>query len=91
MNIFKTAFWLLFLGVLGVYSLLAFDLFKGDANGIVGGINLSKISKYFFYVFLVYSFWYAFKQKIGWLQNTLMMSLMLVLTVVFMEWICGVC
>ena len=90
MNIFKTAFWLLFLGILGVYSLLAFDLFKGDANGIVGGINLLKISKYFFYVFLVYSFWYAFKQKIGWLQNTLMMSLMLVLTVLFLEWICGI-
>ena len=90
MNIFKAIFWLLFLGVLGIFSLLAFDLFRGDANGIVGGINLSGISKYLFYVFLAYSFWYAFKQKISWLQNTLMMSLVLFLTILFLEWICGV-
>ena len=90
MNILKAIFWLLFLGVIGIYSLLIFDFLKGDGNGIVGGINFAPIAKYSFYGFLAYSFWYAFKQKIGWLQNTLMMSLVLVLTVLFLEWICGV-
>ena len=90
MNIFRIIFWVLLLCVLGFTGLLVVDFLKGDGNGIVGGINFAPITKYSFYAFLVYSFWYAFKQKISWLQNTLMMSLMLVLTVLFLEWVCGV-
>ena len=90
MNIFRIIFLLLLLSVLGFTGLLAIDLLKGDGNGIVAGINFAPLAKYAFYVFLVYSFWYAFKQKIGWLQNLLMMSLMLVLTIALLEWICGV-
>ena len=90
MNIFRIIFLFLLLCVLGFTGLLVVDFLKGDGNGILGGINFTPIAKYSFYFFLIYSFWYAFKQKIGWLQNTLMMSLMLVLTVLFLEWICGV-
>ena len=90
MNIFRIIFLLLLLCVLGFTGLLIVDFLKGDGNGIVSGINFTPLAKYSFYAFLAYSFWYAFKQKIGWLQNTLMMSLVLVLTVLFLEWICGV-
>jgi hypothetical protein len=90
MNILKSIFWLFFLGVLGIYSLLIFDFLKGDGNGIVGGINFALFAKYSFYAFLIYSFWYAFKQKISWLQNVLMSGLMIVLTLVLLEWICGI-
>ena len=90
MNIFRIIFLFLLLCVLGFTGLLVVDFLKGDGNGILGGINFTPLAKYSFYFFLIYSFWYGFKQKIGWLQNTLMMSLMLVLTVLFLEWICGV-
>jgi hypothetical protein len=89
MNIVRIIFWLLFLSVLGTLGLLAFDLFRGDANGIVGGIELSNMIKYLILMFLGYSFWYAFKQKIGWLQNVLLSGLMIVLTIALLEWICG--
>jgi hypothetical protein len=90
MNIVRIIFWLLFLSVLGTIGILTLDLFKGDANGIVGGIDLSNIIKYLILMFLGYSFWYAFKQKIGWLQNVLLSCLMIVLTIVLLEWICGI-
>jgi hypothetical protein len=90
MNMFRIIFWLLFLCVLGFTGLLTLDFLKGDSNGIVAGINFIPLAKYSFYLFLAYSFWYAFKHKIGWLQNILMPSLMLVLTILFLEWICGV-
>ncbi len=90
MNYFRIIFLFLLLCVLGITGLLIMDILKGDGNGIVAGINVEPLAKYTFYLFLAYSFWYAFKHKIGWLQNTLMMSLVLVLTVLFLEWICGV-
>jgi hypothetical protein len=90
MNIVRIIFWLLFLSVFGTLGLLTFDLFKGDANGIVGGFDLSNIIKYLIFMFLGYSFWYAFKQKIGWLQNVLLSGLMIILTIVLLEWICGI-
>lgn len=90
MNIVRIIFWLLFLSVLGTIGLLTLDLFRGDANGIVGGVDLSNIIKYLIFMFLGYSFWYAFKQKIGWLQNVLLSGLMIVLTLVLLEWICGI-
>lgn len=90
MNIFRIIFLLLLLCVLGFTGLLVIDFLKGDGNGIVAGINFAALAKYTFYLFLAYSFWYAFKQKIGWLQNVVMSGLMLVLTILFLEWICGV-
>lgn len=90
MNIFRVIFLLLLLCVFGFSGLLIVDFLKGDGNGIVAGINFAPLAKYSFYVFLAYSFWYAFKLKISWLQNMLMMSLVLVLTILFLEWICGV-
>lgn len=90
MNIFRVIFLLLLLCVLGFTGLLVVDFLKGDGNGIVAGINLAPLAKYTFYLFLAYSFWYAFKQKIGWLQNVVMSGLMLVLTILLLEWICGV-
>ena len=90
MNIVKVIFWLLCLIVIGTISLLTFDLLKGDANGIVGGIDFSSIFKYSFFLLLGYAFWFAFKQKIGWLQNVMMSGLMIVLTLILLEWICGI-
>jgi hypothetical protein len=90
MNIVKIIFWLLFLSVLGTIGLLTFDLLKGDGNGIVGGIDLASIVKYLIFIFSGYAFWYAFKQKVGWLQNVLMSGLMIVLTLVLLEWLCGI-
>jgi hypothetical protein len=66
------------------------DALRGDGNGIVVGINFGGIVKYLIYSFLAYSFWYAFKQKIAWLQNVLMSGLMIFLTIFLLEWICGV-
>ena len=74
----------------GTLGLIAMDALRGDGNGIVAGINLAAIVKYLIYAFLVYSFWYAFKAKIGWLQNVLMSGLMIVLTVILLEWVCGI-
>lgn len=90
MNIFRIIFLLLFFCVLGFTGLLLLDFLKGDGNGIVAGINFLPLAKYSFYLFLAYSFWYAFKHKVGWLQNVLMPGLMLFLTLLFLEWICGV-
>jgi hypothetical protein len=90
MNIVKIIFWLLFLSVFGTIGLLTFDLWKGDGNGIVGGIDLASIVKYLIFIFSGYAFWYAFKQKVGWLQNVLMSGLMIVLTLVLLEWLCGI-
>ena len=90
MNVFRVIFLFLLLCVLGFTGLLVVDFLKGDGNGIVSGIDFVPLATYSFYGFLVYSFWYAFKQKVGWLQNTLMMSLVLVLTILFLEWICGI-
>ena len=90
MNIVKVIFWLLFLGVVATIGLLAFDLFRGDANGMVGGIDLSNIINYLIFIFLGYTFWYAFKQKIGWLQNVLISGVMIVVTIVLLEWLCGI-
>ncbi len=90
MNIVRVIFWVLFLSVLGTIGLLTFDLLKGDGNGIVGGIDLSNIVNYLIYLFLGYTFWYAFKQKIGWLQNVMMSGLMIILTIILLEWICGI-
>jgi hypothetical protein len=90
MNIVKIIFWLLFLSVFGTIGLLTFDLLKGDGNGIVGGIDLASIVKYLIFIFSGYAFWYAFKQKVGWLQNVLMSGLMIVLTLVLLEWLCGI-
>jgi hypothetical protein len=81
---------LLFLSVLGTIGLLTFDLLKGDGNGIVGGFDLGSIVKYLIFTFLGYAFWYAFKQKVSWLQNVLMSGLMIVLTLVLLEWVCGI-
>lgn len=89
MNIFRFIFWLLLCCVLGFAGLLILDFIKGDGNGIVAGINFTPLTKYSFYLFLAYSFCYAFKQKIGWLQNIIMSSLMLFITIFFLEWICG--
>lgn len=90
MNIFRLIFLLLLLCMLSFIGLLILDFLKGDGNGIVAEINFMPLAKYAFYLFFAYSFWYAFKYKIGWLQNILMPSLMLVLTILFLEWICGV-
>ncbi len=90
MNIVRVIFWLLFLGVLATIGLLTFDLLKGDANGIVGGIDLTNIIQYLLLISLAYSVWYAFKQKIGWLQNGLISGMMIVLTIALLEWICGI-
>ena len=90
MNIWRIIFWLLLLITLGTLGLVIMDTLKGDGNGIVAGINLGGIVKYLIYGFLIYSFWYAFKYKIAWLQNTLILGMMMVLTVVLLEWICGI-
>lgn len=90
MNIFRIIFLLLLLCVLAFTGLLILDLLKGDGNGIVAGINFSSFAKYSFYIFLIYSFWHAFKHKISWLQNILMPCLMLVLTIILLEWISGI-
>lgn len=90
MNTFKIIFLLLLLSVLGSSGLLLLDLLRGDGNGIIAGINLAPVAKYLTYAFLAYSFWYAFKQKIGWLQNLMMSGLMIFLTVLLLEWICGI-
>ena len=90
MNISRIIFLLLLLCVLGSMGLLVLDLLKGDSNGIVAGVNFVPLAKYALYLFLVYSFWYAFKQKIGWMQNVLMSCLMFIFTIIFFEWICGV-
>ena len=66
------------------------DALRGDGNGIVAGINLAAIVKYLIYTFLAYSFWYAFKAKAGWLQNVMMSGLMIFLTVLLLEWLCGI-
>jgi hypothetical protein len=90
MNIVRIIFLVLFLSVLGTIGLLTFDSLKGDGNGIVAGIDLTNIVKYLIYLLLAYAFWYAFKQKIGWLQNVMMSGLMIVLTIFLLEWICGI-
>jgi hypothetical protein len=76
--------------VIALWGLLAMDFFRGDANGIVAGFNLSPIAKYLTYSFLACTFWYAFKQKVAWLQNLMMMGLMFVLSIFLLEWICGI-
>lgn len=90
MNIWRIIFWVLLLITLCVWGLVIMDNLKGDGNGIVAGINLGSIVKYLIYGFLLYSLWYAFKHRITWLQNTLMLGMMMVLTVVLLEWICGI-
>ena len=90
MNIYRIIFWLLLLITLGSLGLVIVDMLKGDGNGIVAGINFGSFVKYLIYSLLIYSFWYAFKQKIGWLQNLMMAGLMLFLTIFLLEWICGI-
>ncbi len=90
MNIWRIIFWLLLLITFGTLGLVIMDVLRGDGNGIVAGINFSGIVKYVIYSLLLYSFWYAFKQKIGWLQNLMMSGLMLFLTIFLLEWICGI-
>jgi len=90
MNIYRIIFWLLLFITLGTLGLVIVDMLKGDGNGIVAGINFGNIVKYLIYTFLGYSFWFAFKQKVAWLQNVLMFGLMLFLTIFLLEWICGV-
>ncbi|MES2518272.1 MAG: hypothetical protein V4585_09210 [Bacteroidota bacterium] len=85
----KIIFWLLFASIISLLGLLALDIFLGDGNGIVAGFRLSIIAKYLSIIFLVYALWYAFNQKIAWLQNVLLSGLMIVLTIVLLEWICG--
>jgi hypothetical protein len=89
MNIWRIIFWLLLLITFGTLGLVIMDALRGDGNGIVAGINFGSIVKYLIYSFLAYSFWYAFKQKIGWLQNVMMSGLMIFLTILLLEWICG--
>ena len=88
MNIFRIIFLLLLVCFLGFTGLLLLDFLKGDGNGIVAGINFAPLAKYTFYLFLGYSFYFAFKQKIGWMQNVFMSGLMLVLTI-FSRIACG--
>jgi hypothetical protein len=90
MNIWRIIFWLLLLITFGTLGLVIMDAFKGDGNGIVAGINFGSFVKYLIYSLLIYSVWYAFKQRIAWLQNTLMLGMMMILTVVLLEWICGI-
>lgn len=90
MNIWRIIFWLLLLIVLGTLGLVVMDTLKGDGNGIVAGVNLGGMVKYLIYSLLIYSIWYAFKHRIVWLQNTLMLGMMLILTVVLLEWISGI-
>jgi hypothetical protein len=89
MNIFRLIFWVLFWCVLGFTGVIIVDFVEGDGNAIVAGINFTPLANYSLYLFLAYSFWYAFKKKIDWLQNILMPCLMLVLTILLLEWICG--
>ena len=90
MNIWRIIFWLLFLITFGTLGLIIMDALRGDGNGIVAGINLVVIVKYLIYTFLAYSFWYAFKAKVGWLQNVMMSGLMIFLTILVLEWFCGI-
>ena len=90
MNIWRIIFWLLLLITFGTLGLVIMDAFRGDGNGIVAGINFGSFVKYLIYSLLIYSIWYAFKQHIVWLQNTLMLGMMMILTVVLLEWICGI-
>ena len=90
MNLKRIIFWLLLLITFGTLGLIIMDALRGDGNGIVAGINLGSIVKYLIYSFLIYSFWYAFKVKIGWLQNVFVIGLMIFLTVFLLEWICGI-
>ena len=90
MNIWRIIFWLLLLIVLGTLGLVVMDTLKGDGNGIVAGVNLGGMVKYLIYSLLIYSIWYAFKHRIVWLQNTLMLGMMLILTVALLEWISGI-
>lgn len=73
--------------ILGLYIL---DSLVGDKNGIIAGVNLEKILNYLTYINLILCVWYAFKRKIAWLQNVLMFGLMIFLTIVLLEWICGI-
>jgi hypothetical protein len=81
---------LLLIMVVAILGLYALDFFMGDANGIVAGIHIEPIAEYSTYFYLAYTFWYAFKQKVAWLQNLMMMGLMFVLTIFLLEWICGI-
>jgi hypothetical protein len=90
MNIWRIIFWLLLLITFGTFGLVIMDALRGDGNGIVAGINFGGIVKYLIYSLLIYSFWYAFKQKIAWLQNLMVSGLMLFLTIFLLEWICGI-
>ena len=90
MNIWRLIFWLLLLITLGTLGLVIMDTLKGDGNGIVAGINFGIIVKYLIYSLLIYSVWYAFKHQVAWLQNTVMLGIMMLLTVVLLEWICGI-
>ena len=90
MNLKRIIFWLLFLITFGTLGLIIMDALRGDGNGIVAGINLGSLVKYLICSFLIYSFWYAFKVKIGWLQNVFVIGLMIFLTVFLLEWICGI-
>jgi hypothetical protein len=90
MNIWRIIFWLLLLITFGTLGLVIMDAFRGDGNGIVAGINFGSNVKYLIYSLLTYSVWYAFKYHIAWLQNTLMLGMMMILTVVLLEWICGI-
>jgi hypothetical protein len=90
MNLTRIIFWGLLLGLLGTLGLLLIDSIKGDANGVVAGFNLLPVAQYGFYAFVAYSFWYAFKQKIAWAQNLFVSLIMVVLTIVLLEWICGI-
>jgi hypothetical protein len=90
MNIYRIIFWLLLLITLGTLGLVIMDALRGDGNGIIAGINFGGIVKYLIYSLLIYSLWYAFKHRIAWLQNTLMLGMMMVLTVVLLEWLCGI-
>jgi hypothetical protein len=90
MNLTRIIFWGLLLALLGILGLLFIDSIRGDANGVVAGFNLLPVAQYGFYAFIAYSFWYAFKQKIAWAQNLFVSMIMIILTIVLLEWICGI-
>jgi hypothetical protein len=90
MNIKNIIAWLFAIVVIAIIGLYMVDFIFGDGNGIVAGINIEPIAKYFCYAWLAYNFWFAFKQKVAWLQNVLMSGLMIFLTIILLEWICGI-
>lgn len=84
-------FFILLVGsVLISVGLILLDVFRGDANGIVGGYDVvSACFKFQVFALLVYAFVLGFKSKLKFIQNLSVSVFMVFITIFLLELIAG--